>query len=352
MSKHTEIIRAIKQILRERQIRIMEVCGTHTVAVSRAGLRPLLAPEIKLLSGPGCPVCVTSAQDVAKFLWLAETGKTIVTFGDMMKVPLSNKSLFTLRADGADVHIIYSPLDALEIAKQNQHRDVVFIGVGFETTAPAIAGTIIEAQNRNCRNFTVITALKTIPIPLRIVSSSPQIAVDGFILPGHVSAIIGSDSYLFIPADYNLPGVVAGFEPDDIIDAVFRLSKMIASKKPAIELSYSRVVKPEGNISAKALIDKVFEPNDAIWRGLGNIPDSGLCMREEFAEFDAQKRFDIPEFPQVQDNPACHCADVILGIMNPMECPIFAKICTPSNPQGPCMISSEGACAAYYKYGQ
>lgn len=346
------IAESIKQKLCDRVIHIMEVCGTHTVSISRAGLRTLLAPQIQLISGPGCPVCVTPASDIAAILWLAEQGKTIVTFGDMMKVPAGNRSLFDLHAENTDIHIVYSPLEALRIAAEKPQCDVIFIGVGFETTAPAIAGAIIEAHEKEISNLCILTSLKTIPIPLRVICNSPKIGVDGFMLPGHVSAVIGSKPYRFIAEEFGKPGVITGFEPEDIIDAIFRLSNMLIDKKPAIEISYSSVVHPDGNIAAKSLIERVFEPCDSDWRGIGALPASGLSIRGEYSQFDARRKYEIPDFSDVVDNPACRCADVILGLIRPTECPLFENGCTPELPQGPCMISSEGACAAYHKYGE
>ncbi len=347
-----EACRRIKRMVGDGRVRLMEVCGTHTVSISRAGLRSLLAPQVELISGPGCPVCVTAAPDIAKTLWLAESGKTVVTFGDMMKVPVDGRSLFDLRASGADVRVVYSPMEAVEIAQESPGKEVVFIGVGFETTAPTIAAAIVTAKQRKLGNFSVFVALKTIPKPLEIICQSPKIGVDGFILPGHVSAVIGSEPYGFIAERYHRPGVITGFEPEDVIDGVYRLVGMLSRGEARIEISYSRVVRPEGNRAAQKLMHKVFEPCDSNWRGIGMLPQSGLKMRREFLEFDAQSRFGIPDFPNARDNPACRCADVILGVAKPTQCPLFAKACTPQHPQGPCMISSEGACAAYYKYGE
>ena len=345
-------IERIKKMLGGGKIRLMEVCGTHTVAISRAGLRQLLKPDVELLSGPGCPVCVTPASDIAKVLWLAERGITIATFGDMMKVPVDGRSLFHLKARGSDVRIVYSPIEAVDIAESLADGEVVFVGVGFETTAPAIAGAIVDAKDRKLKNFSVFASMKTIPTPLDIICRSPQIGVDGFILPGHVSAIIGSKPYRFIAEKYDKPGVITGFEPEDIVDGIFRLAKMISNGTAEIEVSYSRVVRPDGNAAAKMLMEEIFEPCDSEWRGLGILQNSGLKIREEYSDFDADYRFKIPEFPDAKDNPACQCDKVILGLLKPNQCPLFGTECIPTNPQGPCMISSEGACAAYYKYGE
>jgi len=340
----------IKRLAAGRTFRLMEVCGTHTVAISRFGIRQILAPEIELISGPGCPVCVTPAEYVAKALYLAHSGFLVATFGDMMKVPVNETSLFDARAEGADVRVVYSPLDAVKIAAENPDKQVVFLGVGFETTAPTIAGAIKSAFENDVKNFSVLCGVKTIPVPLEIISASPEIAVDGFILPGHVSAIIGAKPYRFLAEKFGIPGVITGFEAEDIIDGVWRLTRLIAAARAEIQISYTRVVTPEGNIAAQRLIDEVFEPCDSDWRGIGRLPNSGLRIREKFARYDAQRRFDIPSFPDARDNPACQCDKVIMGRIKPPECPLFGEICTPQHPQGPCMISSEGACAAYYKY--
>ena len=347
-----KIVSQIKSLLGDRKIRLMEVCGTHTVAISRAGFRPMLSPSIELLSGPGCPVCVTPASDIAKTIWLAENDKIVATFGDMMKVPVNGTSLFQLKSRGAKVEVVYSPLESLDIARENPDDEVVFIGVGFETTVPTIAGTIKTAKEHNLKNFSVLSSAKTMPIPLDIICRSPDIAVDGFILPGHVSAIIGARPYRFIAEKYRKPGVVTGFEPMDIIEGIYLLTEMLVENTPRIEIAYRRVVTESGNEFAQKIIDEVFEPCDSDWRGIGILPNSGLAIREEFAEFDAQRKFDIPDFPDAKDNPACKCDRVILGASKPTDCPLFGVQCTPQNPQGPCMISSEGACAAYYKYGE
>ncbi|MCD6595785.1 hydrogenase formation protein HypD [bacterium] len=352
LSEIPQIIAEIKEILDGRKIRLMEVCGTHTVAISRSGFRPMFAPDIELLSGPGCPVCVTPASDIAKSIWLAENGKIVVTFGDMMKVPVNGTSLLQLKAQGAKIEVVYSPLESLDIARENPSEEVVFIGVGFETTIPTIAGTIKVAEQMKLNNFSVLPSAKTIPIPLDIICQSPDIAVDGFILPGHVSVIIGAKPYSFIAEKYRKPGVITGFEPMDIIDGIYLLVDMLKNDAPQIKIAYKRVVSENGNESARKLIDEIFEPCDSDWRGIGILPNSGLAIREEYSDFDAQRKFNIPDFPDAKDNPACKCDSVILGILKPTDCPLFGEQCTPQNPQGPCMISSEGACAAYYKYGE
>jgi len=347
-----EFAEKIRQKSSGQRFRLMEVCGTHTVSISRSGLRALLSPEIELTSGPGCPVCVTPASDIAKAIWLAESGKTLFTFGDMMKVPVDETSLFSKRSEGAKIVIAYSPLEAVDYAAQNPDDEVVFIGVGFETTAPTIAGAIEMAHNKNIENYSVLCSVKTIPLPLEIICNLSEIAVDGFILPGHVSAIIGAKPYRPIAEKYGKPGVVAGFETKDILTAIDMLVDLLLEQKQAIEIAYTRIVTENGNIAAQQLIDKVFKPCDSSWRGLGILPGSGLAIRNRYASFDAQLKFDIPDFPDALDNPACKCDKVILGILKPNQCPLFGKQCTPRSAQGPCMISSEGVCAAYFKYGE
>lgn len=333
-------------------IRLMEVCGTHTVAISRMGIRPLLRGEIELISGPGCPVCVTPANFVAKAIWLAENGCTVATFGDMMKVPAGDDSLFKAKARGCDIRVVYSPMDALEFASLNSENHVVFLGIGFETTAPTIAGAILEAEKRKLGNFSVLCGLKTIPRPLEFIASSDELSIDGFILPGHVSAIIGRKAYEFIAEKFGKPGTITGFEDGDIIEGVAELIRIIMSGKPRISNAYTRVVRENGNERALDLIEQVLIPCDSSWRGLGMLSNSGLRIREEFSSFDSESRFTIPEFSDIRDNPACLCDKVILGAAKPTDCELFGIACTPSHPQGPCMISSEGACAAYFKYGE
>ena len=346
-----EIESAIKKLLGPRKIRLMEVCGTHTVAISRAGLRTILAPQIDLISGPGCPVCVTPAPHIAKTLWLANNEYIVATFGDMMKVPVNGTSLSELHAQGAEIRIVYNPLEAVQIAQDNPDNEVVFIGVGFETTAPTIAGAIKTAHKHKVNNFSVLCSVKTIPIPMEIICQSPDIRVDGFILPGHVSAVIGAKPYKFIAEKYNMPGVITGFEPLDIMKGILLLTRMLIQEKPTIEIAYRRAVTEEGNLSAQKLIEEVFTPCDSMWRGLGLLPSSGLKIADKYSDFDAQRKLNIPDFPDATDNPECKCAQVILGKIKPLQCPLFGKVCDIQNPQGPCMISSEGACAAYFKYG-
>ncbi len=330
-------------------IRLMEVCGTHTMSIGRYGLRTLLPSHIKLISGPGCPVCVTSAKDIDKMIKLASYDVIVTTFGDLMRVPGSRSSLQKERANGADVRVVYSPFDALEIAKKNPNKPVVFLGVGFETTAPGIAATVMAAKEQGIKNFFIFSAHKVTPPVMEALISSPDLKIDGFICPGHVSVIVGLKPYERLVEKYHVPCVVTGFEPVDILQGILMLVKQIEKHSPKAEIQYTRAVKPEGNPKAMELMFKVFEPVDATWRGIGVIPKSGLALKEEYAAHDASKVFDI-EVGEAKEPPGCRCGDILKGLITPPECPLFGKICTPAHPVGPCMVSAEGSCAAYYKY--
>lgn len=335
-----------------RPVNLMEVCGTHTVAIFRHGIRCLLPPNVTMLSGPGCPVCVTANADLDKAIALAQMpGITLCTFGDMLKVPGSYFSLQQVRAQGGDVRVVYSPLDALVIAGQNPNRQIVFYGVGFETTAPAIAASILEAQRQGLSNYSVVSVHKLVPPALKALLDARDVHIDGFLMPGHVSTIIGSHPYQFIPQEYGVPCVIGGFEPLDILQAIDMLLAQIANGQAKVEIAYRRAVRPEGNPAAREIMDRVFAPTDAVWRGLGLIPQSGLAIREEFAAFDAERRFSI-QTPPPKEHKGCHCGDVLRGLVQPPECPLFAKVCTPESPVGPCMVSFEGTCSAWYQYGR
>lgn len=334
-----------------RPVKLMEVCGTHTVALFRHGIRDIIPKEIGLLSGPGCPVCVTSVRDVDCAISIAKLAHvTLATFGDMMKVPGGKQSLNDARSEGADVRIFYSPVDALRLAEQNSDREVVFFATGFETTSPLIAATLAEAERMGIGNFSIHSAHKLVPPALKALLDSSDVKVDGFILPGHVSTIIGSKPYDFVARDYRKPGVITGFDAWDILEGIFMLMRQIAEGMSAIEIQYKKVVREEGNPKAVSLIEQYFEPADAYWRGIGTIPASGLKLRQRYDRFEAIKKFS----PGVPDNPepaACSCGDVLRGVKVPLECPLFGGACTPENPVGACMVSTEGSCAAYYKYG-
>jgi hydrogenase expression/formation protein HypD len=339
------------QRLADRPIRLMEVCGTHTVSIARYGLRKALPETIELISGPGCPVCVTSSGDLDKAISLARIpGAAIATFGDMVRVPGSASSLALERADGRDVRVVYSPLDGLKMAEENPQLKVIFLGVGFETTAPTVAATGLEAKNRGLKNFFIFSAHKTVPKALKALLDLGEIELDGFLLPGHVSAIIGSLPYGFLAGQYGLACVISGFEPLDILQSVFMLVKQVKSRRPRVEIQYRRGVRPEGNPKALEIMDQAFEPSDVEWRGLGLIPGTGLALRKDFAELDASRAFDIRVALAGESN-GCRCGDVLRGLIRPEGCALFAKVCSPQNPVGPCMVSFEGSCAAAYKYG-
>lgn len=329
---------------------LMEVCGTHTVAIARNGIRDLMPEGLRLASGPGCPVCVTCNRDIDTVIALARIPNvTITTFGDMTRVPGSTSSLLAEQAAGRSVEIVYSPLDALAFAKAHPEREVVFVGVGFETTTPLVAMAIKRAKAMGLSNFTVFAAHKNMPGALELLVGDPTLELDALILPGHVSTIIGAEPYRFLAEKYGIPGVITGFEPVDVLQGIAMLVRQLHEGRAEIEIAYARGVMPEGNPVALAAIDEVFETCTATWRGLGDIPGSGYRIRDEFANFDAVRRFE-PDVEPTRDPKGCRCGDVLRARIVPNECPLFRTVCTPENPVGPCMVSSEGSCAAYYRY--
>lgn len=329
---------------------LMEVCGTHTVAIARNGIRDLMPEGLRLASGPGCPVCVTCNRDIDTVIALARIPNvTITTFGDMTRVPGSTSSLLAEQAAGRSVEIVYSPLDALAFAKAHPEREVVFVGVGFETTTPLVAMAIKRAKAMGLSNFTVFAAHKNMPGALELLVGDPTLELDALILPGHVSTIIGAKPYRFLAEKYGIPGVITGFEPVDVLQGIAMLVRQLHEGRAEIEIAYARGVMPEGNPVALAAIDEVFETCTATWRGLGDIPGSGYRIRDEFADFDAVRRFE-PDVEPTRDPKGCRCGDVLRARIAPNECPLFRTVCTPENPVGPCMVSSEGSCAAYYRY--
>jgi hydrogenase expression/formation protein HypD len=332
------------------ELRFMEVCGTHTVSIFRSGVRSLLSEKVVHLSGPGCPVCVTHDSEVAAFLELAGKNAIITTFGDLMRVPgPDKKTLKSAQAEGARVKVVYSPFDALKIAQDNPNDKVVFLGVGFETTAPAIAATVKVAREQGISNFSVLCFHKLVPPALDALVGDPELQVQAFLLPGHVSAIIGVEPYRFLAGRHGLPAVVAGFEPVDILQALYMFVTMRNEGKIDVVNAYTRVVSDEGNPKAMSVMNEIFSPCDALWRGIGLIPGSGLEIRDEFADYDAMRVFDM-QLHDVPEIKGCRCGDVLKGKMSPDKCPLFGKACTPASPVGPCMVSTEGSCAAYYKY--
>ena len=329
---------------------LMEVCGTHTVAIARNGIRDLMPEGLRLASGPGCPVCVTCNRDIDTVIALARIPNvTITTFGDMTRVPGSTSSLLAEQAAGRSVEIVYSPLDALAFAKAHPEREVVFVGVGFETTTPLVAMAIKRARAMGLSNFTVFAAHKNMPGALELLVGDPTLELDALILPGHVSTIIGAEPYRFLAEKYGIPGVITGFEPVNVLQGIAMLVRQLHEGRAEIEIAYARGVMPEGNPVALAAIDEVFETCTATWRGLGDIPGSGYRIRDEFANFDAVRRFE-PDVEPTRDPKGCRCGDVLRARIAPNECPLFRTVCTPENPVGPCMVSSEGSCAAYYRY--
>ena len=329
---------------------IMEVCGTHTVAIARNGIRNLMPAGIKLSSGPGCPVCVTSNHDIDTVIALCRVPNVIITtFGDMTRVPGSTSSLLKEQAAGRDVRICYSPLDALKIAQDNPDREVVFVGVGFETTTPLVAMAIHRAHALGLKNFSVFAAHKNMPGALEAIVNDPGVKLDALILPGHVSTITGKGIYQFLADKYHIPGVITGFEAVDVLQGIAMIMRQLHEGRAEIEIAYERGVRAQGNVVAQQIIDEVFETCTATWRGLGPIPGSGYQLKPAYAEFDAVARL-CPDVEPTQEPRGCRCGDVLRSVIAPDQCPLFNRVCSPENPVGPCMVSSEGSCAAYYRY--
>ncbi|MBQ9420583.1 MAG: hydrogenase formation protein HypD [Lachnospiraceae bacterium] len=330
---------------------LMEVCGTHTMAIAKSGIRNVLPQYIRLVSGPGCPVCVTPPEVIDEALRLTERPNVIIaTYGDMIRVPGSVKgdNLAKRSAMGAKVRIVYSAMDALEIAKAEPESEVVFLGVGFETSAPGTATSVEEAKRQGIGNYSVFSMLKMLEPSIRALAADPEFNVQGFICPGHVAVILGEQGLKFFE-ELGLPAVIAGFDTDDIVNAVRMLMVQIAKGEARLENQYTDVVRPEGNPMARELMDKFLVPRKDIWRGLGEIEQSGYGLRPEYAAWDAEQKFDI-HFGKPVIKTACRCGDVVKGKLDPMQCPLFGTVCVPEDPEGPCMVSAEGACAAAYKY--
>lgn len=332
-----------------RRITLMEVCGTHTHAIAAAGIRARLPENLRLVSGPGCPVCVTPVDYLDRAEALAGLpGTTLCTFGDLFRVPSSTGSLEKLRASGGAVEVVYSPRDALEMAASQPSRRVVFLAVGFETTAPTIAAALAEAEARKIANFLVLPGNKTVPPPLRALASDREVALDGFLLPGHVSVVTGSSAFGFLAAEFSLPSAVVGFTPADVLRGILEVVTLAAEGRAEVANLYGRVVTPAGNAAARELMERFFVPRDERWRGLGAIPGSGLGLRDEWAHRDASR---LPVQVCAPREPAgCRCGEVLRGTVEPPECPLFGAPCTPDDPVGACMVSSEGTCAAWYRH--
>lgn len=333
-------------------VNLMEVCGTHTMSIYQYGIRSLLPENVRLVSGPGCPVCVTPINYLDQaLLCTADPNNIVATFGDMLRVPGSHSSLMEERAKGADIRIVYSALDAVALARNNPDRRVIFLGVGFETTAPTIAASILEAARLKQTNYCVLAAHKTMPAAMEILTADPDLNLSGYLCPAHVSTVIGGNAYQPLVEKHHIPCVVTGFEPADVMQGIEMLLAQILAGESRVELQYSRAVTWEGNPKAQRILKLVFEPCDAVWRGLGNLPGSGLAIRPELAAFDAEKVLQLAAI-DAEENPACRCGEVLKGKLRPSDCPLFDTVCTPETPVGACMVSSEGTCAAAYKYGR
>ena len=351
-------LRLVKPLVAElkkavtKPLRVMEVCGSHTMAIFRNGLRSILPEGMELVSGPGCPVCVTSASHMDAFIAMADRpGVRVAIFGDLFRVPGTHTSLAEASSRGAQIDIVYSPMDALELAMQHPDQQVVFLGVGFETTTPGIAATILAAKTRSIGNFMVFSTQKTMPAPMEALLSDPQLKIDGLLCPGHVSSIIGAGAWEPLAKKYHLACVVGGFETADLVKSLILLACQIGTNDIKVENAYPRAVSWEGNLRAQKMVEEIFEPTDMDWRGLGHIPASGLKIRQKYEAFDAEVRLEIT-LPQAQEPKGCMCGNILKGMNNPRECPLFDTRCTPAHPIGPCMVSSEGTCAAYHKYGR
>jgi hydrogenase expression/formation protein HypD len=347
------LVKSIKELAGTDEFKFMEVCGGHTHTIYRHGIEHILPPNIELVHGPGCPVCVIPMGRVDDAMWLAERPNVIFTsFGDMMRVPGSRGSLLEAKARGADVRFVYSPLDALRVAIENPEKEVVFFAVGFETTAPSTAVTLVRAKDLGVTNFTVFCNHVTIVPPIKAILDSPDLRLTGFLGPGHVSTVVGNRPYRFVPEVYGKPIVVAGFEPLDILQSVHMLLAQIREGRCEVENQYSRVVHDEGNPQAIALLAEVFELRPHFeWRGLGFISQSALKLNDDYSQFDAELRYEMPGI-RVADPKACQCGEVLKGVIKPWECKVFGTACTPETPIGTCMVSPEGACAAYYNFGR
>jgi hydrogenase expression/formation protein HypD len=345
-------IKKLSQSL-EKPIKIMEVCGGHTHSIFKYGIEELLPTNIELIHGPGCPVCIMPKGRLDDAISISQNPDVILTtFGDTMRVPGSKLSLLQAKAQGADIRMVYSPLDSLQIAKENPQKEVVFFGIGFETTAPSTAFTILQAAEENITNFSMFCNHVLVIPALAALLENPDLQLDGFIGPGHVSMVIGTELYQFISQDYHKPIVIAGFEPLDILQSIWMLLHQLLENRCQVENQYSRLVQPYGNKIALEAMNKVFEVREIFeWRGLGEIPNSGLKIKSIYSQFDAEVKFTIPN-AKVLDHKACQCGEILKGVLKPWQCKVFGTACTPETPIGTCMVSSEGACAAYYKYGR
>lgn len=350
-----DTLKLVKKVARlaegKKNLRLMEVCGTHTVAIFRSGIRQILPANVELVSGPGCPVCVTNDEYIDKAIEYARKKNFIVaTFGDMLKVPGTRSSLSAAAAEGADVRVVYSPLDSLKLAQENPRKKIVFLAVGFETTAPTQAATVMAARARGIKNLFMLSAQKLVPPALKFLLGDAAVKVDGFLLPGHVAVVIGAQAFNFLAEEFRVPSAVAGFEAEEILTALVSLLEQIDEGRAEVVNDYRAVVRAEGNVAAKKILSQVCEVADVEWRGIGLIPLSGLRMREEFAAYDIE-RVEPVEVKRAEKKSACRCGEVLRGVINPTACPLFGKACQPLHAVGPCMVSVEGVCAAWFKYG-
>lgn len=349
-----ELVKNLAGLLSSRKLkqefRIMEVCGTHTAEFFKTGVKDMFPKGLTLVDGPGCPVCVTPNAFLDLAITIARDYNIVIaTFGDMIKVPSSYSSLAKEKAEGMDVRVVYSPLDAIKIAEENPSREVIFLSVGFETTAPSEAIAIMEAEKKGIKNFSLLSCNKLTPPAVEALISADEVRIDGFIIPGHVSTIIGRKPWEFIAEKCGKPGVISGFEAYDLITGVISLLDMLEKGEKAVINGYKTAVRENGNEHAKNIIYKVFDVTSSVWRGIGEIPGSGLKIKDEYSQYDAEKKFPATP-PPVKEHAGCRCGDLLRGIISPPECPLFDKVCSPENAVGPCMVSSEGPCSAYYKY--
>ena len=345
-----KLARILKNMTLDREYRVMEVCGTHTTEFFRTGVKDIFPEGLTLIDGPGCPVCVTTNDYLDRAIEIGKAHKVIITtFGDMIKVPSSYSSLAQEISGGMDIRTVYSPINALQIARDNPGKEVMFLSVGFETTAPTEAVAVLEAKEKGITNFSILPCNKLTPPAVDALLTADEVRIDGFIIPGHVSAIIGTEAWNFIADRHNRPGVVAGFETPDLISGVLMLLKLFEKNDAVIKNAYHRAVHARGNRHAIDIIYKVFENADASWRGIGVIPESGLALRDEYAAFDAARKFPVTP-PEPREHKGCRCGELLRGLITPVDCPLFGKTCTPEHAIGPCMVSTEGPCSAYYKY--
>ncbi|RBW70966.1 hydrogenase formation protein HypD [Bacillus taeanensis] len=346
-----EVINLAKRYKEKTGVRpaFMEVCGSHTMAFAKTGIKKILNEHVKLISGPGCPVCVTDQKSIDAMIQLTEgENRIICTFGDMMRVPGTMNTLMGAKTEGKDIRVVYSPLDAVRIAEEHPDKEVIFLGIGFETTIPVLGAAIKQADEKGITNFSMWTTTKLVEPALRALLEAGEIQIDGFLLPGHVSIVIGKRSYQFLENEYEVPGVISGFKSMELLGGIYKLLTMLLIEKAEIINDYKRVVTDDGNKAAVHIMERYFEPCHEAWRGIGVIENSGMDIKSEFAHLNAKKKFQVNE--QQPRKTKCRCGDIIRGLISPEECVLFGKACHPLNPIGPCMVSSEGSCAAHYQY--